>query len=151
LCIGSFYVQIDAKTLAKWRIWPNNLKGVLKIDKQVWMFMVFTPYDLVMAILMERGTCTQHNLEDWCPHTLQTMFKGILQLFRVNMTFLLLHVLELVCLWRLYIDHGAKCYHPNISHKLGHVWCKMPSLMNSQAFKLSHIYRLNDYMSIFRR
>jgi hypothetical protein len=100
------------------------------------MFMVFKPYDLVVAISMENCVVICVNLEDWCPHTLQTIFTCILQRLRVNMTFLILQVPELVSLWRLYIDHGAKCYLPNISHKLGHVSCKMPSFLNSQAFKL---------------
>jgi hypothetical protein len=38
------------------------------------MFMVFKPYDLVMAIPMEYYVVMCLNLDDWCPHTLQTMF-----------------------------------------------------------------------------
>jgi hypothetical protein len=76
------------------------------------------------------------------PHTLQKMFRGIVQLFRVNMIFLILKVPELVSLWRMYIDYGAKCHHPNISHKVGHVWCKILSFMNSRAFKISPIIQM---------
>jgi hypothetical protein len=54
------------------------------------MFVVFKTYVPVMAIPMEYFIVMCLNLGYWCTLTLQTVFKGILQLFRVNMKFLIL-------------------------------------------------------------
>jgi hypothetical protein len=104
------------------------------------MFMVFKPYDPIMAIPMEYYVVMYLHFGDILvhPHTLQKMFRRILQ-FSSKYDIFYFTVPELVSLWRMYIDYAAKCHHPKFSQKVRHVWCKIPSFMNSQAAKLSPI------------
>jgi hypothetical protein len=52
------------------RIWPKNLKGVLKMGYQVWNFVAFKPDDPIMTMPMAYSIVMCLNLGDWCILTL---------------------------------------------------------------------------------